>query len=449
MHNRLSHASGAIARAQDGDSESTAQGTRVLALGRYSLARLVAVVVLAASSPHAPPAHAAARFCTSTSVFSFGDVAVGSSASATATVGNCGDQPYTFSDVSVHPQTGPAFSVTTDCATGMTLAPASTCAVNVMFAPMASGQTSGGVWLGNSASGTKPLLAFYGRGVDSRAGTASIAFLPSSAMFGPQQVDTQSPAMSIAVHNAGPAALTLSNIVLGGADAYDFLGLQQTCTVGGTIAAGDSCLLSLYFVPTATGGREADIAIDSPQLAALAILPLGGIGIRATLPAIVSVVEYYDAAFDHYFMTPVASEIALCDARQPPCADWVRTGRSFNAYAITGAPAASAAVCRFFNDSFAPRSSHFYALHGLGCEQTLAAFPDWQLEYSALFNALLPATDGSCAAGAVPVYRVYNNGMGGAPNHRFTTDFAVRAQMIAAGWVAEGNGIGVAFCAAP
>ena len=29
---------------------------------------------------------------------------------------------------------------------------------------------------------------------------------------------------------------------------------------------------------------------------------------------------------------------------------------------------------------------------------------------------------------------------GGAPNHRYTTDLAVRAQMIAKGWVPEGRG---------
>lgn len=35
--------------------------------------------------------------------------------------------------------------------------------------------------------------------------------------------------------------------------------------------------------------------------------------------------------------------------------------------------------------------------------------------------------------------------MGGAPNHRVTTDITVRAQMLGAGWVPEGQGIGVGF----
>ena len=47
----------------------------------------------------------------------------------------------------------------------------------------------------------------------------------------------------------------------------------------------------------------------------------------------------------------------------------------------------------------------------------------------------------------MPVYRMYNNGQGGAPNHRYTTDLAVRAQMLVQGWIAEGYGkIGVIMC---
>jgi len=51
-----------------------------------------------------------------------------------------------------------------------------------------------------------------------------------------------------------------------------------------------------------------------------------------------------------------------------------------------------------------------------------------------------------CASGA-PVYRLYNNGHGGAPNHRYTTNTAVRAQMLAQGWIPEGYGaLGVMMC---
>jgi hypothetical protein len=59
----------------------------------------------------------------------------------------------------------------------------------------------------------------------------------------------------------------------------------------------------------------------------------------------------------------------------------------------------------------------------------------------------LPAADGSCVTGNAPIYRLYNNGMGNAPNHRFTIDPGERARLIGAGWSPEGPGLGVGFCA--
>ena len=48
----------------------------------------------------------------------------------------------------------------------------------------------------------------------------------------------------------------------------------------------------------------------------------------------------------------------------------------------------------------------------------------------------------------MPVYRLYNNGQGAAPNHRYTTDLSVRSQMMSQGWVPEGYGsVGVIISA--
>lgn len=44
------------------------------------------------------------------------------------------------------------------------------------------------------------------------------------------------------------------------------------------------------------------------------------------------------------------------------------------------------------------------------------------------------------------MYRLYNNGQGGAPNHRFTIDPDIRSKMLAARYIAEGSGIGVGMC---
>ena len=216
-------------------------------------------------------------------------------------------------------------------------------------------------------------------------------------------------------------------------------------TTGGTVNYAGTDQATYAALPT--DGVNA-LYTDGTTRPNLATNFAGATATVAAGPPTVTVVEYHHAVFDHYFITPVPDEIALLDAHAPPFQDWSRTGFSFNAYAKTGAPAGANAICRFFNDHIAPKSSHFYAPHGLGCEATLAQFPDWRLEDDNLFDAMLPdATTGACPAGTIPVYRLYNNGMGAAPNHRFVTNLAERQKMLDQGFVAEGAGIGVGMCA--
>src|SRR6202007_2608951 len=101
------------------------------------------------------------------------------------------------------------------------------------------------------------------------------------------------------------------------------------------------------------------------------------------------------------------------------------------------APPGTAIVCRFFSMSFAPKSSHFYTPSATECA-TVKSNADWSFE-GEVFNVGEVSLDGTCPPATLPVYRLYNGGQGGAPNHRYTTDTAVRQQMIDAGWVAEGT----------
>ena len=155
------------------------------------------------------------------------------------------------------------------------------------------------------------------------------------------------------------------------------------------------------------------------------------------------VVEYYHAGFDHYFITTGAFEVTALDVGAVN--GWVRTGYQFKAYAL-GMPG-SATVCRFFSASFAPKSSHFYTDLTYECELA-KTYPAWQFE-GEVFSIPGAAPDGTCAAGTVPVYRLYNNGQGDAPNHRYVTVPAVRDLMLANGWIQEGNVPGLAFMCAP
>ena len=249
----------------------------LIAVARWSL--LAAALVIASQ------AQAGGSFCISSDVLTFGNRAVGSSTAMSATVSNCGDAAFAFTDVSVDPATGPAFHPSTTCSVGLSLLPGEVCRIDVVFSPFAAGQTSGGLWLSNTTDTPSRLVAFYGRGTDQRAGTATLAFAPASVDFGAQAVGTHSPPLAVTLENAGPAALTPSAIIVNGPAAYDFSGFEDSCGVGVTIAAGRSCQLSIYFGPQQTGERPAELVIDAPQLASLAILQLSGTGQPAAQPA--------------------------------------------------------------------------------------------------------------------------------------------------------------------
>ena len=152
-------------------------------------------------------------------------------------------------------------------------------------------------------------------------------------------------------------------------------------------------------------------------------------------PTTADIVEYYNTNFNHYFVTAYANEIALLDAGQ--FQGWVRTGRTFPVWVQDDGTLYG--VCRFFSASFAPKSSHFYTPYADECA-TVNANPAWTFEAIA-FYVELPSANGSCAPGRQPVYRLYNNGQSGAPNHRYTVSLSVRDQMLAQGWVPEGVGV--------
>lgn len=177
---------------------------------------------------------------------------------------------------------------------------------------------------------------------------------------------------------------------------------------------------------------------------AAVFLAAGGIRSPASGPLTTSilrkVIEYYHAEFDHYFITASADEIAKLD--NGTFVGWARTGRAFNVFA-SDTPG-TVDVCRFFSTSFAPKSSHFYTPFAAECDK-VKGDPNWQFE-DTVFNMVLPDAAGMCPAATTPLYRLYNDGQGGAPNHRYTTELDVFDAMRELGWKPEGAGVGVIAC---
>ena len=386
----------------------------------------------------ASSAWADGRLCLSRDTLLFGNQATGTPATLSSVASNCGDAPFRFTEVSVHPGTAPAFDVASTCATGQTLAPGQSCRLDVTFAPTAAGQVSGAVWLFNTTSTASQLVTFYGRGIDATAGSASLSIAPAPLVFDTQGVGTTSPPRTLTLRNLGPSAITLRALVINGPAAWDY-GVEGTCEIGVPMPAGSVCELYLTFTPASTGLRAAQLNVDAPELASLAILSIRGSGVLVspppTPPMPVDLIEYHHAPIDHYFLTADPAEAAALDGGLLG-PDWKRTGLSFRSYAIGTGGDGAVDVCRFFGTPGLGPRSHFFTGHAAECA-AVRANPHW-LDEGIAFRAILPVA-GACPASTEPVLRFFRPGAEVAQSrHRYARDAATIAGMRAAAWIEEG-----------
>ncbi|MBK9115208.1 MAG: choice-of-anchor D domain-containing protein [Betaproteobacteria bacterium] len=363
----------------------------------------------------------------------FAAQAVGTtSAPQGATLTNVGGAPVTVA--SVVSSNAAEFPVTSACAT---VAAGATCELSLTFSPAAAGARSATITVTSNGTGSPQTLAVSGTGAAGPApGQLALA---AEVNFGGVQIGTTTAPAPVAVTNVGGTAVAVASV--GSSNPSEFAVASSTC---GSVAAGASCEFALTFAPAAQGAREATITVVSNGTGSPQSLLATGTGVTGPPPPppTADAIEYYHAEWDHYFVTSIADEISKLDAGV--FKGWARTGLKFKTYALN--TAGSVNVCRFFSTSFGLLSSHFYTPFAGECA-IVKANPDWQFEGD-VFGIPIPDANGACPAGTVPVYRLYNNGQGGAPNHRYTTDPDVRAQMIARGWIPEGYGpLGVIMCA--
>lgn len=298
----------------------------------------------------------------------------------------------------------------------------------------------GSVWFAGSRSTTpgssKGFVFRFGPGglFDSGFGDAGVLLLPTGAA-------NQSWAYDIAltpdglVQVAGRAA-NASGIVRPVMVYYD---AATTASQVARLEIGDinsSAYLALVTLPAA-GALAVGNVYSSDTTGHTLIARLAGD--RQTQ----DLLEYFHAGFGHYFLTGIADEIRKLDDSIIP--GWQRTGQGFAVLPVGAGGAFD--VCRFFSASFAPRSSHFYTPLVSECDG-LRAGNTWTYE-GLVFALRTPSPASTCPAGTSPLFRSYNNGMSGAPNHRYMVSEAVRANQAAQGWIGEGSGVPPVFACVP
>ncbi len=281
--------------------------------------------------------------------------------------------------------------------------------------------------------------------------TAPIATLSSSIMgFGQVSVGTTSAAQTVTLKNTGASALQVSALTIGSSE-FALAATGGTCTAAITLAVSASCTIAVTFTPTAASVRSGTLSIAHNAVGSPSTVSLAGTGVASTSGTTTTMVEYYYAALDYYFITSRAGDIAALDT----ASGWARTGKSFKVY--TTQQSGTLGLNRYYFDQIAvnnTRGSHFYtvvqaekdalaSLNPTNAQTPRLPFNEGIDSYA--FAPLVEGVGGSCAAGQIPVFRIFR-GAARFPdngNHRFTTDTAVYNSFVALGW----DGEGVKFCA--
>jgi hypothetical protein len=200
----------------------------------------------------------------SATALNFGNQTVNTTSAASAvTLSNSGSSALSISKIAVSGTNASAFIVSNNC--GTSLAAGQSCAIQVQFAPKATGAFTADVTVTDNASNPSQSLALSGTGISTSVPAVSLS--ATSLSFGSLVVNTLSASKSVTVSNTGTGTLNIGGVVLSGTNSSQFK-LSNGC--GATLAAGASCVIQVQFAPVSIGSMVAvvtltDNASNSPQ----------------------------------------------------------------------------------------------------------------------------------------------------------------------------------------
>ena len=147
----------------------------------------------------------------------------------------------------------------------------------------------------------------------------------------------------------------------------------------------------------------------------------------AALEPTATVIEFYNASLNHYFITAFPEEATMLD-QGVVVPGWTRTGVQWQAWATAIDNPSAVPVCRFYGSPIGP-NSHFYTADPAECafvKQDAA----WRFEAIAFY--IDTPQNGNCGADTTPVYRSFAPGTGLTDmNHRYLVDMTMHEHMAA------------------
>jgi hypothetical protein len=195
----------------------------------------------------------------------FGSLTVAtSSTSQSITLKNTGDVPLTFNSITITGANPTSFSQTNNCTPS--IAGGATCIISVTFNPKIAGALSAAVTFSDNAPSKVQKVPLIGVGV-----LPAVTISLTSLDFPRQVIDTTSGAKTVTLTNSGLGILNISSVVATGPFA-------ETNTCGSTVNSGDSCTISVTFLPTTIGALTGAVTVTDNAASKTQALALTGIG---------------------------------------------------------------------------------------------------------------------------------------------------------------------------
>ena len=140
------------------------------------------------------------------------------------------------------------FSQTNNC--GSSVAPNSSCTINVVFKPTTTGSVSGTLSIKTASAGNFS-VSLSGSGV-----VPSVS--PTSLAFGNQAHGTKSPSKPVTLTNSGSGALSITSISISAPNQF-----SQANNCGSSVPANASCTINVVFDPTVKGAFSGTLSVKT------------------------------------------------------------------------------------------------------------------------------------------------------------------------------------------
>ena len=190
------------------------------------------------------------------------------SAYQNVTLTNKGGSPLKISGINV---TGSGFAQVNGCPAS--LAAGTNCVIRVSYTPSSDTTVNGALTVADDASGSPQTVTLTGK-VPSPVATLS----PTTVDFGSYTLGTSSvDSVGLTLTNTGVGTLVLSSVTL--SNIADFETTDSNCTQGKMLTAGQSCVVSIEFHPSATGSRTATLQFVTNDKSFTQTANLSGTGI--------------------------------------------------------------------------------------------------------------------------------------------------------------------------